>query len=766
MIVGLLFVFLHICQQALMAGEIKTYASEISRVYCPKDELRCLGSTHPMGNFEGVDHFMKPIIEQGYNCVVVHGLGDEWSALYPSKFFPLSKQRGYEGGTLKSIIESAHQAGVKVICYCPYIMQTSDEEYIDGTANVDKRGVDTGGISTRSSEMFASMNSPFRHLLSGALKEICAMGADGLWIDGFSMEYTSFPNGHNKYTDPIFKNETGLDPPTIEDWNSRNFRRWVQWRYERHMGNAQWLCDQVHAEYPNVSISFNTHYTTPLVSDPDSDSTYAPLSWSRWREAVPLNRFPAEIGASNHSRLDPSNVAQSVPFWTQLSSDLNPFRTDVWQPTFAERFGILYNHTWISEPMNIPGDELGFRMSALGCLTNRTQMWIEGFVQQKTPVDIDLYGRVNQAIKSREEFFGGDKIKYAGVFLSNNSRDFWGLAQARYDEDTRNTDRQFTEGYFGLISMLMMDHIPYEHVFDNTLDDATLDQFAVIIAPNAACLTDEACAALGRYVERGGRLIADYETSLYDDLGYDRKDFGLADVFGVSYIETLDKYERDPHMWVRELTPDAIRFNDGQKGFTWQTRRTLVTLHPGAEILAYETGYNTSIARAVDPAKAGKDYQFKMDPHHVPVIVRNKLGKGESIYICDYLSQGYYQAPFRTQRKILKNLILQSPCLVTVEAPVQVITRAYTQHDKKRLVVHLLNLPPMSTRLFERSQLDDLEEIVPVHDICLTLRSSKAESARVIPSGVSVNILINDNGDQQVIVPEVKEHEMVVFEMK
>jgi len=561
-----------------------------------------------------------------------------------------------------------------------------------------------------------------------------------------------------------------LDPPTKEDWNSQAFRRWVQWRYERHMENAQWLCGQVHAEYPNVSISFNTHYTTPLVSEPDSKSPFAPLSWSRWREAVPLNRFPSEIGASNHSRLGPSNVAQSVPFWTQLSSDLNPLRADVWQPTFAERFGILYNHTWISEPMNIPGDELGFRMSALGCLTNRSQMWIEGFVQQKTPVDIDLYGRVNLAIKSREEYFGGDKVKYVGVFLSNNSRDFWGLAQARYDVDARNTDRQFTEGYFGLISMLMMDHIPYEHIFDNTLDDATLDQFPVIIAPNAACMTDEACAALRRYIERGGRLIADYETSLYDDLGYARKDFGLADVFGVSYIETLDKFEREPHMWVRELTDKAIGLNVGQNGFTWQTRRTFVTPHSGVEILAYETGVNTRVAPistlTFNPTNAGKDYQFKIEPRHVPVIVRNKLGKGEAIYICDYLSQGYYQAPFRTQRTILKNLIKMSDSPIIVDAPCQVIMRAYTQPDRKRLVVHLLNLPPMSTRLFERSQLDNLDEIFPVHNIRITLRGYVAESAYVVPSGASVAVVTTENGNQEVIVPEVIEHEMVVFKMK
>src|SRR3989442_1446613 len=56
---------------------------------------------------------------------------------------------------------------------------------------------------------------------------------------------------------------------------------------------------------------------------------------------------------------------------------------------------------------------------------------------------------------------------------------------------------------------------------------------AVLILANVAGLSDEQCAAIRRFVGRGGSLIATGESTLYNEWGDARPDFALADLLRV-----------------------------------------------------------------------------------------------------------------------------------------------------------------------------------------------------------------------------------------
>ena len=62
----------------------------------------------------------------------------------------------------------------------------------------------------------------------------------------------------------------------------------------------------------------------------------------------------------------------------------------------------------------------------------------------------------------------------------------------------------------------------------------------------------------------GGRIVATGETSLYDETGKRRANFGLADLFGCDYVKTTDGVKnsyltpRHPHPLTRGLE-DAPR---------------------------------------------------------------------------------------------------------------------------------------------------------------------------------------------------------------
>lgn len=71
----------------------------------------------------------------------------------------------------------------------------------------------------------------------------------------------------------------------------------------------------------------------------------------------------------------------------------------------------------------------------------------------------------------------------------------------------------------------------------------------------------------------------------------------------------------------------------------------------------------------------------------------------------------------------------------------------------------------MSGRLFNRCQTDSLDEVIPIHDIKLTLHAQHARRVRLIPTGMDLAITTHHNGSQEVNVPRVNEHEMVVFDL-
>jgi hypothetical protein len=76
-------------------------------------------------------------------------------------------------------------------------------------------------------------------------------------------------------------------------------------------------------------------------------------------------------------------------------------------------------------------------------------------------------------------------------------------------------------------------------VHDQKLDAASLAALRTLILPNVAALSDAQCAQLAEFVRAGGGLVATSETSLCDEKGVPRDDFGLADLFGASFVRRM-----------------------------------------------------------------------------------------------------------------------------------------------------------------------------------------------------------------------------------
>jgi hypothetical protein len=71
--------------------------------------------------------------------------------------------------------------------------------------------------------------------------------------------------------------------------------------------------------------------------------------------------------------------------------------------------------------------------------------------------------------------------------------------------------------------------IPFELMHEGLLTPDRLDSFKLLILADTAALSDAQCDAIRAYVKRGGSVLATFATSLYDEFGRRRQDFGLAD---------------------------------------------------------------------------------------------------------------------------------------------------------------------------------------------------------------------------------------------
>ena len=116
------------------------------------------------------------------------------------------------------------------------------------------------------------------------------------------------------------------------------------------------------------------------------------------------------------------------------------------------------------------------------------------------------------------------------LVYSQQTATFYGGEQAR---------PKVEDHALGFYQALVEARIPFDMVHDRLLDAAHISQYRTLILPNIAALSDGTVPAAHRIRRAAAAAsIATHETSLYDEWGVRRADFGLAKLFGASYDGT------------------------------------------------------------------------------------------------------------------------------------------------------------------------------------------------------------------------------------
>jgi hypothetical protein len=306
----------------------------------------------------------------------------------------------------------------------------------------------------------------------------------------------------------------------------------------------------------------------------------------------------------------------------------------------------------------------------------------------------------------------------------------------------------------GFYHAMVEARIPFDMAHDELLNGAA-PKYKLLILPNIAVLSGEQCSLLTEYVRNGGSIVATHETSLYDESGRLRKDFGLSELFGCSFGGEVTLGMQNAYLALNGPHPLLKGLEDTPRIIHGVSR--VATNPHEADIqapLLLIPSYPDLPMEEVYPRAQSKTTQ--------PEVYIRKFGKGRVVYFPFDLDRTYWEILANDHGRLLRNAViwaLDGSQGVRVEGPGLLDVTYWRQENSAAL--HLVNLTnPMAMRGFVR-------EVVPVGEqkITLTLPAGKTlRSLALLESGKRLPAPELRDSSITFTVPSVAVHEIVAID--
>jgi uncharacterized membrane protein len=304
----------------------------------------------------------------------------------------------------------------------------------------------------------------------------------------------------------------------------------------------------------------------------------------------------------------------------------------------------------------------------------------------------------------------------------------------------------------GIERVLLENHIQYQFIPDSELSPEKLKGIKALLLPNTAYISDKDIGVIRDYVKNGGGLVASRKTSLFDEKGSPRRDFGLADILGVQYTGLIVDTANDTYQLVRDKNSPIL------KGIG----DTDMIINGGSTVLVKTADTNRSIAATYIPVIPNQPPEYAWIPDmktEYPTIVSGNYGKGRVVYFANPIEALAFTNGHEDYTEIYRNAVdyaSGADYFLRAEAPRSVhVNVIEDQNDADHFIVSLVNTTGTSLR--------PLKEIVPVNAaICLPLRSRTLKSSKTL-WGDKVNI--NQKNDDLLISVEAL-HEFASVEIR
>ncbi len=515
-----------------------------------------------------------------------------------------------------------------------------------------------------------------------------------------------------------FKSYSGLELPRSENHSDAVFQKYSEWKTNR-LRELWLLWDEIIRKEKSTSRFIPNGFPDKVVTGQLSDIVFTDhqarngytMPWSNGKVAKELR---ASIGMKPLGGIFSVGVEEQYRWKDSVQSEAE---VRMWvaegtangmRPWFTKFSGVLYDKRWL-----------------------------------------DVVDKIYQEHYRNEPYLRNTRsLARVGLVFSEQDRNY---GNEKWQQ--KNGDHEH-----GMYQALIEARIPFEMVNDRLLDDEHLQPFKLLILPNSAALSSKQCNQLRNFTEKGGNLLATFETSLYDENGSQRPDFGLADLFGVSFDGKVEGPMQNSYLRLKENNTTKLFhpvLEDLEEAFRIINSVYMVNVKPTApfpEPVTLIPSYPDLPMEHVYPRIPETDIRG---------LYLNDTGKSRVAYFPGDIDRTFWQIMSADHGKLLQNTILwalnEKPVVEINGSGVMDVT---VWKQKNSMTVHLVNFTnPMMMK-------GPFREFIPV----------TAEVKIEIPEGEKVkdvHLLVSQkksdyilSGNKVVLsVPQIYDHEIIGIDL-
>lgn len=514
-----------------------------------------------------------------------------------------------------------------------------------------------------------------------------------------------------------FKEYSGLDLPLSSNPSDKTFQKYSEWNTKRL--KELWLIwDDVIRKAKNTSRFIPNGFPDKVITGQLSDIVFTDhqarsgvtMPWSNGRVAKELR---ASIG------MKPLGGIFSVGFEEQYrwkDSVQTEAEIRVWvaegtangmRPWFTKFSGVLYDKRWLDIVDKI----------------YQVHYKSESYLRNVAPM-----ARVGMVFSEENRNYGNEK---------------W---QQRSGDHAQ-----------GMYHALIEDRTPFEMVNDRLLDPEHLKPFRLLILPNIAILSAEKCEQLRKFVEGGGSILATYETSLYDESCIRRTDFGLADLFGVSYDKSVEGPMQNSYLRLKKDSTNG--YHPVLKGLEDAYR--IINCINMVKVIPRTSFPEPVTLIPTYPDLPMEDVYPRVHETDIRGLYLRNTGKGRVAYFPGDIDRTFWQIMSADHSKLLRNTIrwaLNEESIAEVSGPGVIDVTVWKQEAS--MTVHMVNLTnPMMMK-------GPFRELIPV-SAKVTVKvppGRKVGGVHLLVSGEKPSFEIKEDSIF-VTVPQILDYEIIGIDL-